>query len=326
MAGALWVIGVLAGGAHDAPIASTMAARRRCIDAGCTTLLPVLAHLFDGTYELFRAWFGAPPAEHAGREVGATRAFLRSLAMQLRSGKITHAGVAFDHVIESFRNDLFPGYKTGEGLDPRLVGQFPLVERAAAALGLMVWPMIEFEADDAIGTAAAHLAKDPRVEQVRIVSPDKDMCQCVVGTRVVTWDRWKDVVIDEPGVVAKHGVSPESIPDLLALVGDDADGIPGLPGWGKSSAAKVLTVWKHIQSIPDDQAAWKVQGLRGADRLAQALRAQRDDAMLYQKLATLRFDCPITCDADALAWRGIDADALAALCAEIGLPADSVRV
>lgn len=294
--------------------------------SGAGPVIDVLAHLFDGTYELFRSWFGAPPAEHAGREVGATRAFLRSLAMQLRSGKVTHAGVAFDHVIESFRNEMFAGYKSGEGLDERLVGQFPLVERAAAALGLMVWPMVEFEADDALATAAARLAGDARVEQIRIVSPDKDMCQCVIGSRVVTWDRWKDVVIDEPGVVAKHGVLPPSIPDLLGLVGDDADGIPGLPGWGKSSAAKVLTVYGHIEAIPDDHLAWKVSGLRGADRLASALRAQRSDAMLYKALATLRQDCPITCDLDALEWRGPDEAALAALCAEIGISADSIRV
>ncbi len=286
----------------------------------------MLAHLFDGTYELFRSWFGAPPAQHEGREVGATRGFLRSLAMQLRSGKVTHGGVAFDHVIESFRNDLFAGYKTGEGVDPRLLAQFPLVERAAAALGLTVWPMVEFEADDALGTAAHHLAKDPRVTQIRIVSPDKDMCQCVIGTRVVAWDRWKDVVIDEPGVVAKHGVMPASIPDWLGLVGDDADGIPGLPGWGKASAAKVLTVYSHIEAIPDDHATWKVPGVRGTDRLAAALRAQRTDAMLYKLLATLRLDCPIVCDLDALAWRGIDAPALAALCSEIGLATDSIRV
>ncbi len=284
------------------------------------------AHLFDGTYELFRAWFGAPPAEHAGREVGATRGFLRSLAMQLRSGKITHAGVAFDHVIESFRNDLFDGYKTGEGLDPRLVAQFPMVERAAAALGLMVWPMVEFEADDAIGTAAARLATDPRLEQIRIVSPDKDMCQCVIGARVVTWDRWKDIVIDEPGVVAKHGVMPASIPDWLGLVGDDADGIPGLPGWGKTSAAKVLMVYQHIEAIPDDHTKWSVPGVRGIDKLAATLRAQRADAMLYKKLATLRVDCPITCDLDALAWRGPDTASLTALCDEIGVPLDSIRL
>ena len=283
------------------------------------------AHLFDGTYELFRAWFGAPPAQHEGREVGATRAFLRSLAMVLRSGQVTHGGVAFDHVIESFRNDLFDGYKTGEGLDERLVAQFPLVERAAAALGLTVWPMIEFEADDAIATAAHHLAADPRVDQVRIVAVDKDMCQCVIGQRVVAWDRWKNTVLDEPAVVAKHGVSPESIPDLLALVGDTADGIPGLPGWGKSSAAKVLTVWKHVDQIPADPARWNVPGLRGTDRLAAALAEHRAEAALYTQLATLRRDCPIPCDLETLAWRGPDRPTLDALCAELGLPADAIR-
>ncbi len=283
------------------------------------------AHLFDGTYELFRAWFGAPPAQHEGREVGATRAFIQSLARVLRSGAITHAGVAFDTVIESFRNELFLGYKTGEGIEPNLLAQFPLVERAAEALGLVAWRMIEFEADDAIATAAAHLAKDKRVEQVRIVAVDKDLCQSVIGTRVVTWDRWKDAVLDEPAVIAKHGVPPESIPDLLGLVGDTADGIPGLEGWGKSSAAKVLTVYKHIEHIPDDAAKWTVAGLRGADRLATSLRTSRELAMLYQKLATLRTDCPIVCDLDALAWRGPNRAALESLCAEIGLAPDSVR-
>ena len=283
-------------------------------------------HLFDGTYELFRAWFGAPPAQHEGREVAATRTFLRSLATLLRSGKVTHGGVAFDHVIESFRNELFAGYKTGEGLDERLVGQFVLVERAAAALGLVVWPMIEFEADDAIATAAARAAADKRVEQVKICAVDKDMCQCVVGTRVVEWDRWKDVTIDEAGVGAKHGVVPSSIPDLLGLVGDTADGIPGIDGWGKSSAAKVLSVYGHIQDIPDDAAKWQGVSVRGADKLAATLRDNRTDAMLYQKLATLRTDCPITCDVDALEWRGPDQKALAALCEEIGLAPESVRL
>jgi 5'-3' exonuclease len=286
----------------------------------------VQIHLFDGTYELFRAWFGAPPAQHDGREVGATRSVLRSLAMLLRSGKITHAGVAFDHVIESFRNDLFAGYKTGEGLEQNLVGQFELVERATAALGLTVWPMIEFEADDAIATAAARTATDPRVEQVRIVSPDKDMCQCVQGARVVCWERWKDIVLDEPAVVTKHGVSPESIPDLLALVGDTADGIPGLEGWGKSSAAKVLTVYRHIEAIPDDPATWKVPGLRGTDRLSASLNGSRELAALYKRLATLRIDCPITCDVDALEWRGPNKPALEAMLAELGLPADAIKV
>lgn len=282
-------------------------------------------HLFDGTYELFRAWFGAPPAQHEGREVGAVRTFIGSLARVLRGGQVTHGGVAFDHVIESFRNELFAGYKTGEGLDPNLVGQFVLAERAAEALGLVAWPMIEFEADDAIATAAARAAADPRVETVRICAVDKDMCQCVIGTRVVEWDRWKDVTIDEPGVIAKHGVPPASIPDWLALVGDTADGIPGLDGWGKSSAAKILTAHGHIQDIPDDPTKWKAS-VRGADKLAASLRENRADAMLYQKLATLRIDCPIECDVDALAWRGPNKPALAALCKELGMAADSVRL
>jgi 5'-3' exonuclease len=277
----------------------------------------VQVHLIDGTYELFRAWFGAPQAQHAGREVGAVRSILRSFATLLTKKVITHAGVAFDHVIESFRNDLFPGYKTGEGLPEALTSQFELAERACAALGLMVWPMIEFEADDAIGTAAAKLATDPRVEQIRITAVDKDMCQSVIGSKVVCWDRFKDVVLDEAGVIAKHGVPPASIPDLLALVGDTADGIPGLAGWGKSSAAKVLSVYGTIDRIPDDPKAWTVS-IRGADRLAAALRDQREQAALYRTLATLRTDCPITCDADALAWRGPDPAALDAIAQEIG--------
>ena len=283
-------------------------------------------HLFDGTYELFRAWFGAPPAQHNGKEVGATRSVLRSFTMLLRAKKLTHVGVAFDHVIESFRNDLFPAYKNGEGLDPRLVGQFELCERAVAAMGLKVWPMIEFEADDAIATGAAHTAKDTRVEQVRIVSPDKDMCQCVIGSRVVCWERWKDIVLDEAAVVTKHGVYPGSIADYLALVGDTADGIPGLEGWGKTSAAKVLMVYRHIEAIPDDHTKWNVPGVRGIDKLAAQLRDNRELAMLYKVLATLRVDCPIECDVDALEWNGVDQPALDAICDEIGLPADAVKV
>lgn len=282
-------------------------------------------HLFDGTYELFRAWFGAPPAQHAGREVGAARVVLRSLASLLRSGAVTHAGVAYDHVIESFRNDLFADYKTGEGIDPNLFAQFELAERAAAALGLQVWPMIEFEADDAIATAAARCAATPGIDQVVIAAVDKDMCQCVIDTRVVCWDRWKDVTLDEPAVIAKHGVAPASIPDLLGLVGDTADGIPGLPGWGKSSAAKVLGAWHHIAAIPDDAAAWNVT-VRGADKLAATLRAHRPEATLYRTLATLRTDCPIACDLEALRWRGPDRAALAAICDELGLDVASIRL
>lgn len=282
-------------------------------------------HLFDGTYELFRAWFGAPPAQHEGKEVAASRTFLRSLATVLRSGKVTHGGVAFDHVIESFRNDLFDGYKTGEGLDPRLVAQFEIAERCAAALGLVVWPMIEFEADDAIATAAARTAADPRVTQVRIAAVDKDMCQCVVGTHVVRWDRWKDELLDEAGVIAKHGVRPESIADWLALVGDTADGIPGITGWGNKSAAKLLMKFTAIENIPDDSAKWGVD-VRGAEKLAAALREARTDAMLYKQLATLRLDCPIPCSVDELQWRGPDQAAIAALCVELGLPVDGVRI
>ncbi len=282
-------------------------------------------HLIDGTYELFRAWFGAPPAQAGGREVGAVRSLVRSLTVLLGKGTITHAGVAFDHVIESFRNDLFPGYKTGEGLPEGLVSQFELAERATAALGLVVWPMIEFEADDAIATAAHRLRGEPAVEQVRITAVDKDMCQCVEGARVVCWDRFKDVTLDEPAVIAKHGVPPASIPDLLALVGDTADGIPGLSGWGKSSAGKVLTAYGHIDAIPDDAARWTV-AVRGADKLAATLREHRAEARLYRTLATLRTDCPIACDAEALRWRGIDRAATDAICAELGVDAGAVKL
>jgi 5'-3' exonuclease len=284
----------------------------------------VNVHVFDGTYELFRAWFGAPPATARGKEVGATRVYLRSLAGTLRARAITHAGVAFDHVIESFRNDLFAGYKTGEGLDPRLVAQFELAERASRALGVTTWPMVEFEADDALATAAARCASDPAVERVVIAAVDKDLCQCVIGTRVTCWDRWKDVTLDEPAVIEKHGVLPGSIPDLLALVGDTADGIPGLPGWGKSSAAKVLREWETIEAIPTDPSAWRVT-VRGADKLAAALSAQRDDALLYKRLATLRLDCPIACAPSDLAWRGPDEAALGALCDELELDRSLVR-
>ena len=290
-------------------------------------------HLIDGTYELFRCWFGAPPAQVDGREVGATRALLRSLAMLLGPRRaapsdrlpITHAGVAFDHVIESFRNDLFAGYKTGDGLPEALTDQFALAERAAAALGLTVWPMIELEADDAIATAAHHLAADPAVDRVLITAVDKDMCQCVIGARVVCWDRFKDVVLDEPAVIAKHGVAPASIPDLLALVGDTADGIPGLTGWGKTSAAALLTAYRHLADIPDDPARWTVK-VRGADKLARELAGRRADAALYRTLATLRTDGAIACTPAALAWRGVDPPALAAICAEVGLEPSSLRL
>jgi 5'-3' exonuclease len=297
----------------------------------------VQVHLIDGTYELFRAWFGAPQAQAHGREVGAVRSMVRSFAMLLsKAGQaradgerdrlpMTHVGVAFDHVIESFRNDLFDGYKTGDGLPEALTRQFELAERATAALGMVVWPMVEFEADDAIATAAHRLAADPTVERVLITAVDKDMCQCVIGARVVCWDRFKDQTLDEAAVIAKHGVPPVSIPDLLALVGDTADGIPGLEGWGKSSAGKLLTAYGHIAAIPDDHARWKV-ALRGADRLARTLRDQRAEATLYRTLATLRLDCPIACDPADLAWRAVDRPALDAICDELDVPAGSIRL
>jgi 5'-3' exonuclease len=285
----------------------------------------VQVHLIDGTYELFRAWFGAPHAQVGGREVGAVKSLVRSFGTLIARGTVTHAGVAFDHVIESFRNELFPSYKTGEGLPEELTGQFELAERATVALGLVAWPMVEFEADDAIATAAHRLAADPRVERVRITAVDKDMCQCVQGDRVVCWDRFKDVTLDEAAVIAKHGVPPASIPDLLALVGDTADGIPGLAGWGKASAAKLLTEYGTIAAIPDDPAQWRVT-LRGADRLAASLREHRADAMLYRTLATLRTDCPIACDLDALGWRGVDGPALEAICGELGIEPSSVKL
>jgi 5'-3' exonuclease len=275
-------------------------------------------HLVDGTYELFRSHFGAPGATSPdGVEVGAVRGLLRSMVALLRDDAVTHVAIAFDHVIESFRNDLFAGYKTGEGLDPELYAQFPLAERAMTALGLVVWPMVEFEADDALATFAARAEADPRVDRVLLCSPDKDLTQCVQGGRVVVLDRARKKILEADDVIAKFGVEPRQIPDYLALVGDTADGIPGLPGWGAKSTAAVLSRHGTIDSIPRDADDWDVR-VRGAARLAERLRAHRDDALLYRRLATLRTDVPLTETVDDLAWRGADRDALPALCAELG--------
>lgn len=276
-------------------------------------------HLVDGTYELFRMYFGAPAAtDPSGREVGATRALLRSLLALVTTPGVTHVGVAFDTVIESFRNELFDGYKTGEGIDPLLFAQFPLAARATAALGLTVWSMVELEADDAIATAAHRLEDDPRVEQIVVCSPDKDLAQCVRGERVVLWDRRREQILDEAGVREKFGVAPGSIPDYLALVGDSADGIPGIPRWGARSAATVLARYPRLEEIPDDASAWEVK-VRGAAGLAESLRGRRDDALLYRRLATLRTDAKLEDDLVAsLAWAGADRDALTALCDELG--------
>jgi 5'-3' exonuclease len=275
-------------------------------------------HLIDGTYELFRSWFGAPESTSpSGQEVGATRGFLRSMAAMLRDDAVTHVACAFDHTVESFRNELFEGYKTGEGLEPELFAQFPLVERASRALGIVTWPMTEFEADDALA-AAAYAYRDHRdVDRVVIASPDKDLCQCVRGDDVVTLDRRRGIVLNEEGVREKFGVSPGSIPDYLALVGDAADGIPGIARWGARSAAVVLAKFEHIESIPDDHKAWNVK-VRGAATLAKNLREQREDAMLYRTLATLRTDAPISESLEDLRWQGPDRTALETLCEEIG--------
>ena len=258
----------------------------------------------DGTYELFRAYFGAPPARGpGGDEVGATRGLVRSLSALLREPSVTHVAVAFDHVIESFRNDLFAGYKTSEGVPEDLLAQFVLAEEATAALGVVAWPMVEFEADDALATAAARMAALPEVDQVVLCTPDKDLAQCVRGTRVVGLDRMRRRTIDEAGVVEKFGVRPESIPDWLALVGDTADGIPGLERWGEKSAAAVLSRWGHLEAIPDDPARWEVP-VRGAPALAATLRDGRNDAMLYRTLATLRTDAPLAEGLEETRWRG----------------------
>jgi 5'-3' exonuclease len=283
-------------------------------------------HLVDGTFELFRAYYGAPPATaRDGREVGATRGLMRSLISLLTTGGATHMACAFDTVIESFRNDLFPGYKTGEGIPPDLWAQFPLAEKATRALGIVTWSMIEFEADDALATAAALFAQDPAVDQVLLCSPDKDLAQCVQGGRVVCVDRLRERVLDEAGVVEKFGVPPATIPDWLALVGDTADGIPGIPRWGEKSAAALLMRYRTIDAIPRDAGAWAVK-VRGATSLAESLNARREEAALYRRLATLRTDVPLTEGLEDLAWRGARCEALPAFCEEIGESALLQRV
>jgi len=242
---------------------------------------------------------------------------MRSLLSLLREDGVTHVGIAFDHVIESFRNALFEGYKTSDGIPPDLWEQFPLAERAAHALGLVVWSMVEFEADDALATAAARAAVEPDVEQVVICSPDKDLSQCVRGTRVVCLDRMRRRVRDEAGVREKFGVAPASIPDWLALVGDDADGIPGLPRWGARSSSLVLAHYAHLERIPDDVSQWKI-AVPGAASLAASLREHREAAMLYRQLATLRVDVPLLEDPEGWRWQGARRDELAPLCEEIG--------
>lgn len=276
-------------------------------------------HLIDGTFELFRAHYGAPGSKSPeGQEVGATRGLIRSMAALLRKPDTTHIAFAFDTLIESFRNELFVGYKTGEGLEPILFAQFALAERAARALGMVTWSMLEFEADDALATAAVRYELDDRVEQVLICSPDKDLFQVVVGDRICTHDRIRDRIYNEEGVREKFGIAAASIPDYLALVGDSADGIPGLARWGAKSAATVLAHYLHIENIPDDESVWPFN-VRGAANLAKVLREEREAALLYKRLATLRLDVPLVEDLDAIEWRGPDTPALTDLCDELGM-------
>jgi len=275
-------------------------------------------HLVDGTYELFRQFLAPRPGhlDPNGVEVGATRAVMSSILTMLEGGA-THVGVASDHVIESFRNDLWETYKDGSGVDPLLSNQFALLEDALVALGVTVWAMVEFEADDALGSAAIVANADDRVDQVIICTPDKDMGQCV-GGKVFQLDRRRDVLLDAEGVREKYGVEPASIPDWLALVGDSADGFPGLPGFGTKTAAALLARFGHIEAIPDDPTDWDVPGVRGADRLAATLRAGRDVAARFKVLATLRDDVPVGV-VDDWEWRGPNRD-LGDWCDRFGSP------
>jgi 5'-3' exonuclease len=283
----------------------------------------VRVHLVDGTYELFRQHLAPRPGhkDAGGVEIGGTRSVVQSILTMLEGGA-THIGVATDQIIESFRNDLWETYKTGEGMDPELLGQFPLLEGALEALGVAVWPMVEYEADDALASAAAVAAADKRVEQVIICSPDKDLGQCV-GGKVVQLDRRRDVLLDAEGVRAKFGVAPASIPDWLALVGDSADGFPGLPGFGTKTAAALLARYGHLEAIPDDGKAWDITGLRGTDRLAVTLRTGRKVAELFKDLATLRTDADVG-TVDEWQWRG-PRDDFSDWCERFGWPKLATR-
>jgi 5'-3' exonuclease len=275
-------------------------------------------HLVDGTYELFRSFYGPPPRKAPdGREVGATIGLMRSMLSLLTDTGATHIACAFDHVVESFRNDLFAGYKTGAGIDPDLFAQFPLAEQAVRALGIVVWPMVEFEADDAIATAAVRFMDKLGVDQVVICSPDKDLAQLVIGEKVVCWDRRREIVYDEAAVIGKYGVAPASIPDWLALVGDAADGIPGIPAWGAKSSAALLSKFGHFESIPDDIAEWEMTPGR-ARRLAENLAEHVEQAHLYRQLTTLRTDVPLKEGVADLEWQGAREE-LKPFCEELGV-------
>jgi 5'-3' exonuclease len=260
-------------------------------------------YLVDGTYELFRHFFAVPSSKDAsGQEIGAVRGVVASVLSMIEQGA-THIGVATDHVVESFRNNLYSGYKTAEGVPPELLSQFPIVEEALQAMGVLVWPMVEFEADDALASAAAKAALDDLVKQAVICTPDKDLGQCVVGTRVVQMDRRKNLIRDEDGVIAKFGVGPQSIPDYLAVVGDSADGFPGVAGWGEKAAASVLSQYPHLEDIPKDWRQWPPSIRRGR-ALSESLCNAWADALLFRTLATLRVDVPVFETIEDLRWKG----------------------
>jgi 5'-3' exonuclease len=264
-------------------------------------------YLIDGTYELFRHFFAMPStADASGQEIGAVRGVLASVVSMVEKGT-THLGVATDHVVESFRNDLYPGYKTSEGVPPELLSQFPILEEALESMGVKVWPEVYFEADDALASAAANAAKDDRVRKVFICTPDKDLGQCVADTRVVQLDRRRDLLRDEAGVIAKFGVRPQSIPDYLAVVGDSADGYPGVAGWGVKAAALTLSQYAHLEDIPKDWRAWHAS-IKKARPLSESLFSAWDDALLFRTLATLRLDVPVFETVEELRWQGPRAD------------------
>jgi len=281
----------------------------------------MLLHLLDGTYEIFRAYYGRPPRSTPdGKPISAVHGLIDTTLGLLSASNVTHLGAAFDTVVRSFRNDMFDGYKTGEGLEPKILEQFAVAERAMEAIGVKVWRMIEFEADDALAAAAVHWVDD--VDQVVVCSPDKDLAQVVRQDRIVALDRRKQVVMDEEGVWEKFGVAPASIPDYLGLVGDTADGIPGISGWGAKSTAAVLAEYGTIDQIPDDENVWTVK-IRGAARLGENLRASRGEAALYRELAVLRLDVPLEYTLDELEWKGAHREPFLALCDELGF--DSLK-
>jgi 5'-3' exonuclease len=285
-------------------------------------------HLVDATFELFRAFYSpGRPLQHGpdGRPVNAVAGLIDSMLSLLREPDVSHIAAATDYVIESWRNDLYPTYKSSAGIDRDLLAQFRDAERALRALGIVTWPMVEDEADDGIATAVARFRSDHRVEQIVICSVDKDLGQCVEGERVVLRDRMRRVTYDEEGIRAKFGVAPESIPDYLALVGDSSDGYPGLPGWGAKSAAAVLSRWIHLEDIPDSPLEWDL-ALRGASSLAATLRDHREEAALYKRLATLNRDAAVEEQLDDLEWHGVHRDDFTALCAELGFETVGSRV